>query len=98
MRRALDPAIGPWYVGTMPDTTPDPITTAGWLRRWREESGMSQAQVAERLGILQSTVSRWERGHPVALADLRLLVRIYGVPVDEAGRCTFAPDQQVEAA
>mgnify|MGYP003877203753 CR=1 FL=1 len=76
----------------MPDTTLDPITTAGWLRRWREESGLSQAQVASRLGILQSTVSRWERGHPVALDDLRLLVRIYDVPVDEAGRRLISPE------
>jgi len=76
----------------MPDTTPDPKTTAGWLRRWRECSGLSQAQVAERLGILQSTVSRWERGHPVALDDLRLLVRIYDVPVDEAGRRLISPE------
>jgi len=77
----------------MPDTTlGDPITTAGWLRRWREASGMSQAQVASRLGILQSTVSRWERGHPVALDDLRLLVRIYDVPVDEAGRRLISPE------
>lgn len=76
----------------MPDTTLDPITTAGWLRRWREKSGMSQAQVASRLGILQSTISRWERGHPVALDDLRMLVRIYDVTVDEAGRRLISPE------
>jgi transcriptional regulator with XRE-family HTH domain len=76
----------------MPDTTTLPITTAGWLRRWREGSGLSQAQVAARLGILQSTVSRWERGYPVALDDLRRLVRIYEVPVVEAGRRLISPE------
>lgn len=100
MRYALVPGAGLWYRCPMSDPTRlDPTTTAGWLRRWREGSGLSQAQVAETLGILQSTVSRWETGqYRVTIDDLRILVRIYGVTVDEAGRATFAPDYQVDAS
>jgi transcriptional regulator with XRE-family HTH domain len=32
------------------------------IRRAREASGMSQAQVADRAGVGQSTVARYERG------------------------------------
>jgi DNA-binding transcriptional regulator YiaG len=35
--------------------TPDEI------RAWREEAGVSQAQLAELLGVHAMTVSRWER-------------------------------------
>jgi transcriptional regulator with XRE-family HTH domain len=55
--------------------------------------------VAETLGILQSTISRWETGqYRITLDDMRILVRIYGVTVAEAGRATFAPDDQVDAS
>lgn len=33
------------------------------IRRWREAAGLSQSQLASRLGTAQSAVSRWEHGH-----------------------------------
>lgn len=32
------------------------------VRRWRDASGLTQAQLAERVGVQLITVSRWERG------------------------------------
>lgn len=34
-----------------------------WIRRWRLSAGLTQAELAARLGTTQSAVSRWERGH-----------------------------------
>ena len=71
----------------------EPTNTAGWLRRWRESSGLSQAQVAETLGVLQGTISKWETGQcRISIDDLRILVRIYDVPVDEAGKRLISPE------
>lgn len=42
-------------------TRPEAIPTA--LRRWRSEAGLSQSEIAVRLGTTQSVVSRWENGH-----------------------------------
>ena len=53
------------------------------LRRFRKERGLSQEDVAERLGVSRQAVAKWERGDSlpdiescVALADL------YGTTVD----------------
>jgi len=100
-RGALDSVAGLWYDAPMSDLSerPEPTNTAGWLRRWRESSGLSQAQVAETLGVLQGTISKWETGQcRISIDDLRILVRVYGVSVDEAGRATFAPLYKIEAA
>lgn len=32
------------------------------LRRWRVTRGLTQVQLAERLGVTSTTVARWERG------------------------------------
>lgn len=36
--------------------------SAIWLRDLRERSGLTQAEVAERLNVDQSAVSHWEQG------------------------------------
>lgn len=32
------------------------------IRAWRDQAGLSQAELAERIGVQLITVSRWERG------------------------------------
>lgn len=65
-------------------TRKDPITArmlfALGLRLLREESGMSQRQLAIKLGIPQTSVSRWERG--TALPNAFELAQL-GVALEE---------------
>jgi transcriptional regulator with XRE-family HTH domain len=79
-------------------TRPHPTTTGGWLRRWRERAGLTQAQAAEQIGVIQSTISFWENErNSVPLDELRRLVALYGVPVEEAGLRVIAPAQALTA-
>lgn len=61
------------------------------LRRARKEAGLSQTQVAAKLGLTQPLVSRLESGQrkidPIELADL---CRIYKKPIRY-----FVPDMPV---
>ena len=43
------------------------------LKEWREEHGVSQAQLARILEISQMTISRWERGAGRRAAPGRIL-------------------------
>lgn len=53
------------------------------LKNCRESSGLSQVEVAERLGITRQTLSRWEAGQTVPDArTLSALARLYGKTVD----------------
>lgn len=47
-----------------------PMTGKG-LKRWRLRKGLTQREVAERLGVNRMTVSRYERG-AIRLTGLRL--------------------------
>lgn len=54
------------------------------LKRARLEKGLTQNDVAEKLGISRQAVSRWENGADYPDIDnLTLLSGIYGVSVDE---------------
>ncbi|MEO6652699.1 MAG: helix-turn-helix transcriptional regulator [Ilumatobacteraceae bacterium] len=49
------------------------------IRSSRERAGLSQTQLAERVGTTQSAVSRWERGHDEPrLTTLARLIRACG--------------------
>lgn len=39
------------------------LEPAGLVRRARRRAGLSQAELADRIGTTQSAISRWERGH-----------------------------------
>ena len=52
----------------------DQQKTGSFLKRLRKETGMTQEQLAERLGVTARTVSRWETGSN--LPDLSLLIEI----------------------
>ena len=54
------------------------------LHRLREENGISQINLAEKLEVSRQTISRWEAGTSVPTTEnlMRLSV-LYGVPLDE---------------
>ena len=35
------------------------------LRIWRVAQGLSQAEIAQKLGVTQVTISKWERGEAI---------------------------------
>jgi len=54
------------------------------LRRLREARGITQAGLARRLRVDQSTLSRWENGRrPIPVASLLAAARLLDVSVDE---------------
>jgi transcriptional regulator with XRE-family HTH domain len=38
------------------------VALAAWIRAARRQAGMSQVELAARLGLAQSSVSQWEKG------------------------------------
>ena len=64
------------------------------VREARRRAGLTQAELAERLGTSQSAVARWERGaaHP-SLETLRAVVR--GCGFDLAFHMSRADDSNV---
>lgn len=60
------------------------IEIANRLCAYRKNSGMSQEELAEKVGVSRQAVSKWERGEASPDTDnLILLSRIYGVTLDE---------------
>ena len=58
------------------------------IRGWRESAGLSQAQLAKRLGTTQSAVSRWENGRDEPrLSTVAAILR----ECELAGELTVAP-------
>lgn len=45
------------------------LDAGGLIRQCREHAGITQAELARRLGTTQSAVSRWERGHETPRVD-----------------------------
>lgn len=57
---------------------------AGLLRELREKAGLTQAELAERVGETQSYISKWERGElRLDLVQLRELCGAMGVGLSE---------------
>lgn len=57
---------------------------AGWLRSRRLERGLTQAELADLVGVHMMTISKWERGcHPKSAASLVRLARHFKVPEGE---------------
>lgn len=53
------------------------------LVEMRKRKGMTQAELAENLGVTRQAVSRWETGQAIPTVDnLRYLSYLYGVPID----------------
>ena len=59
------------------------LVVAGKLIRLRKESGLTQAELGERLNYSDKTVSKWERGESIPDAYvLTQLAQLYGITVD----------------
>lgn len=77
---ALLGLLDQWPARTPP---PPPVSE---LRRLRRRTGLSQARVAERIGVSRHSLSAWERGAPPPLWALRPLAGLYGVQVATVAR------------
>lgn len=54
------------------------------IKELRERAGFTQAEVAEAVGVTQSTVSQWEGGKTYPnIAKLRKLAAVLGCSVDD---------------
>lgn len=49
-----------------------PVLENGWLRMLREAAGLTQSEVAARLGVTKGCVSRWESGETAPTATRQL--------------------------
>lgn len=59
-------------------------TIAAKLTEYRKKSGMTQAELAEKINYSDKSVSKWERGDGVPdIFVLRMLADMYGVTVNE---------------
>ena len=60
------------------------IETANRLYELRKKSGLSQEELAEKLGISRQSISKWERAEASPDTDnLILLAKLYGITLDE---------------
>lgn len=60
------------------------IETANRLLQHRKSSGLSQEELAEKIGVSRQAVSKWERAEASPDTDnLITLARVYGVSLDE---------------
>ncbi len=60
------------------------LVVASNLIKLRQQAGMTQAELGEKLNYSDKTVSKWERGESVPDAYVLLrLAKIYGLTVDE---------------
>jgi predicted DNA-binding mobile mystery protein A len=67
--RQLDATLARWRAAELPSRPP-----SGWLKAIREALGMSATQLAKRLGVITSTVTRLETSEAddtISLATLR---------------------------
>lgn len=60
------------------------IEIANRLLQYRKSSGLSQEELAEKIGVSRQAVSKWERAEASPDTDnLIILARVYGVSLDE---------------
>lgn len=68
-------------------STPQRMRLANVLRTARQEANLRQVDIAERLGVPQSYVSKYESGdRSLTLFELEALARVLGLPLIEIVR------------
>ena len=67
------------------------------IARYRKQAGMTQKELAEKLNVIDKTISRWECGY--GLPDMSMLVpmaEIFGVPVEAIIDENYQPKEKEE--
>ena len=73
------------------------IETANRLYELRKKNGLSQEELADKLGISRQAVSKWERAEASPDTDnLILLAKLYGITLDELLNAEDAKDLAME--
>ena len=73
------------------------IETANRLYELRKKNGLSQEELADKLGISRQAVSKWERAEASPDTDnLILLAKLYGITLDELLNTEDAKDLAME--
>lgn len=76
---------------------PDLPTTGDLIRAQRKMAGLTEEQVADLMGVHQSTVDRWENDDTVPTFDhLRQLAHLFGCTINQLSGhvCGGSPDMQ----
>ena len=70
----------------------DKITFGNFIRSKRKESGLSQKELAEKLYVTESAVSKWERG--ISYPDITMISGICeALNISEHELCTASEDE-----
>jgi transcriptional regulator with XRE-family HTH domain len=78
------------------------VALAAWIRAARRQRDLSQVELAEQLGVRQSSVSQWERGStapatPHLLALLRIFPDMVTELIADGGTVSEAPAEAQSA-
>ena len=73
------------------------IETANRLLQYRKKAGLSQEELAEKIGVSRQAVSKWERSEASPDTDnLVVLAELYGVSLDEMLGLKTAKEETAE--
>ena len=62
------------------------------LQKFREEKGLTQADLAKRAGVSLRTIQSWEQGHRSPISpDFFRVVKALGVSADDFSETTIGP-------
>ena len=60
------------------------VSIGNRLYQYRRKSGLSQEELAAKLGVSRQAVSKWENGtSDPSTSNLCALAKLYGIPVEE---------------